>query len=644
MRKAFLALATLLVLLAPFGEGGRRPLALFLLHTLALGAAACALASPRPLRPAEPAGRRAARLAIAGAGLAVLSASRAAYPYAGLLGVMDVAAAAGLFLAARAWGAGPRDLRRLQTALLAATSMQAVLALARPFTGAAAAGLTFLNPNHLAAWLGIGLLVSVAEAEDRLAGGARPRAALPWVLLAILHLGAAAPLASRGAFLGLATAVVLLAARRARRWDRAARRAAALALLLIAAVGGAALTHRLRAAEDPYRWQRGRIWSASLSLFLEAPVLGAGPGMFPHLAPRHNFPQEDAPFRYERGFRGAHSGWLTLLVENGLPGAACLAAAAILSAAALIRTGAGAAAGPARGGGLLLAALLAHGLVEDLQAAPALVLVPALLAGALLGRSGRRGAAAAPALAALGGPPRLLAAAAAAVLFWAGVAAPWLAHHLAVRARAAGPAGLAAMRLAARLDPLHPGYRHDLAMAELNSGPLDPTRYAGAYLLLEQARRLNPIDPRFPVLMARLEAIAGERLFDDPKAIEHASLLYREAAALAPLDPRPRLELARHLHSRRPEEALAALREALGLEPHYLRARLLETRVLLDLGRRDDARAAWERAEASRARLAAVVPASGYAAELAHDLPEFRERLRADLAPPRRGARQAASR
>jgi tetratricopeptide (TPR) repeat protein len=200
------------------------------------------------------------------------------------------------------------------------------------------------------------------------------------------------------------------------------------------------------------------------------------------------------------------------------------------------------------------------------------------------------------------------------------------------------------MRLAARLNPLHPGYRHDLAMAHLNSGPLDATRYAGAYLLLEEARRRDPVDPRYPLLMARLEAIAGDRLFGDPAAIEHATRLYREAAALAPLDPRPRLELARHLHARRPEEALAVLREALGLEPHYLRARLLEARVLFDLGRRDEARAAWQRAEASRVMLAALAPASGYAAELATDLPEFRARLRADLEPSRQSGRHARSR
>jgi tetratricopeptide (TPR) repeat protein len=145
---------------------------------------------------------------------------------------------------------------------------------------------------------------------------------------------------------------------------------------------------------------------------------------------------------------------------------------------------------------------------------------------------------------------------------------------------------------------------------------------------LQRARRLKPIDPRFPVLMARLEVRFGDTLFDDPLAGERAAALYREAVRLAPLDPRPRLEEAGHLADLgRLEEALESLQAALELEPRFRRARLLQVSLLVQLERPDDTNAAWEALRVTDAVLEAYSPDSSYAADLTRDAPRERERL-----------------
>jgi tetratricopeptide (TPR) repeat protein len=184
------------------------------------------------------------------------------------------------------------------------------------------------------------------------------------------------------------------------------------------------------------------------------------------------------------------------------------------------------------------------------------------------------------------------------------------------------------MERAARLNPYQPEYQHDLAMAAINQGEPDARAYAGAMGHLEAAARLKPIDSRFPLMMARLEARLGSTLFADLQAGERAATLYQEAVRLAPLDPRPRLEQAGHLAELgRPEEALESLRTALELEPHFRRARLLQVSLLVRQGRPREANAAWEALRVTDAILADYGADSSYAADLTRDAPRERERL-----------------
>ena len=188
------------------------------------------------------------------------------------------------------------------------------------------------------------------------------------------------------------------------------------------------------------------------------------------------------------------------------------------------------------------------------------------------------------------------------------------------------------MRRAADLIPCHPEYHHDLAMAILNLGPLAAETFAEAESELLEAERLKPIDYRFPLLLARLEARFAPRLFADRGAAERATVLYSRAVLLAPLDARPRLELAAHLVDldRRPE-ALEVVREGLRLEPDFVRARILEASILLDLDRHEDAEASLAAVRATLSALSEYCPTSGYAIEITADARPERERLVAIL-------------
>ena len=220
-----------------------------------------------------------------------------------------------------------------------------------------------------------------------------------------------------------------------------------------------------------------------------------------------------------------------------------------------------------------------------------------------------------------------------AYLFASGVGLPWIAWHDAQRARASGQTGVGDMRRAARLDPGNAEYHHDLAMAALNSGPPAAERYAEAAEELRKARRCNRRDPRFPLLLARLEARAGRAIFGDATADARAAALYAAAAALAPTDPRPRLEQAGHLAAiGRLPDAAAALHTALDIEPNYRRAHILRASVLLRLGDRDGTRKAYEALLMSDRAIEGYQPDSPYASEIIADDARARAALLAALA------------
>ncbi len=636
VRALALSLAAFVMVAGPFQQGGRLPGMLALLHTAALGLFLLA-GVPAIRAGARPRGRASGALlpALVLPGLALLSALGAPFPYAAGLGLMDRIAAGGALAAAAMLFTLPADLVLLTRILIASGSAQAIVAIAAyPVGGPTAAAVVFLNRNHLGAFLNVALLLALCGLDEALRRRARGPAGL-LIGAGTVILAAILILQSRGALLGLAAGAVLVLARRWRFWRPLPRRVVFALLIAALLAGGVLVARRFASSEDPDRFRRLAIWRASGAMVREHPFLGLGPGQFPHEAPRHNFALERSPVRYGRSFSGAHSGFLTYAAEDGVPAAALL----VVTLAGVVfvltrRAGEGAPGAALLGTAAALTALATQGLVEDLQDRPVIVLSAALLAGsALAAACGWR---ASPSRATAEPARRPLAAGAFAVLVGfaclGGVVLPYAGWHTAAAARAAGRDGVGLMRRAAWIDPLNPLPHHDLAMAILNSGPPDRARWVDAVIELDRARRLDPREPLYALLRARLEVKGGD-LFGDAGAPARALRLYDEAMRLNPTDPRPAVETAGYLASRGEDEAaLRRLDAALALEPHYRRARALQAEALLRLGRADAARAAAAALAESDAAFAGYAPDSGYALTISEDAPLERARLTDSLA------------
>lgn len=626
-------LAALLILLPPFGEGGRSPLALAAGQLLVLGflwVACLERASDQDTAGGRP------RLVLACAAaivlLAFVSTLLAGYRYAALLGLMDRLAIAAAFTGALLHFGRHRGLARLRDLLILSCVVQAACALGFAAEGGLeSAARLFQNRSQLAAFLAFGLALA-AGALFEPHGDRAGRRGMQIAAVAILA-AALVSLQSRGALLGAAVAAAALVAVHGRRLTPRGRAVAIAVAVLVLAAGGYALHRRFASSDDPDRYTRVAIWRAALGMIAERPWLGFGPAQFAHEAARFNFPLERSPVRFGRGFRGAHSLPLTFAAEDGLPAAALAVALVLGVTLALLRSGRR---GDARGAllataGAAILGLAAQGCVEDLQERPAILLSAALLAGSALACTRRDPVVSGRV------PQRAWPAPAAAALLasWvagAAVVVPYLGWRQAETARALGKEGLPHMRRAAALVPGDAAPHRDLAMAELQGGPPDAERYAAAAIELDAARAAAPRDATIALLRARLEAIAATRLFPGGPSAARAAALYDEAAGLAPTDPRPRFEAAGYfdgqgLH----EEAIDRLRAALLLEPHYRRARLALIDLLARAGRGEEARREASELGRSDRLLRDYDPDSPYAREITADDPVRRAAIPPDL-------------
>jgi O-antigen ligase len=645
-------LAATLIVLMPFGEGGRMPLALAAGQILVLGfvfavsvSFACDGEAGAPVRH-----RRClipvVAILVAILSLSFVSAAGAAYRYAALLGLMDRLAIAAAFTGALLHFGDGAGLRRLRLLLVVSCSVQATCALGlAALGGAAGAARLFQNRSHLGAFLAFGLALAAGallEKPDRREPGVRRRVA--WLVAGAIQAAALVLLQSRGALLGAAAAAAALLYVHGPTLSGRRRAIAAAAIVAILAAGAYALHRRFAASDDPDRYTRVSIWKAALVMTAEHPWLGFGPGQFPHEAPRFNFPLDRSPVRFGRGFRGAHSLPLTLAAEDGFPVAALVVGLACAILATLLRrriaTDDADGAGPlvATAGAALLT-IATQGCVEDLQERPAIMLAAALLAGSALSCARRR---VVPAETNHHTDPGLKGAGrfawvsfTALLCAWiaaAGVVFPYLGWREAETARSLGREGLPHMRRAATLVPGDAAPHRDLAMAELQGGPPDARRYAAASIELDAARSAAPRDATLALLRARLEAIAATHLFPGGPAAARAAALYDEAAGLAPTDPRPRFEAAGYFDSQGlHEEAIDHLRDGLRLEPHYRRARLALIDLLARAGREEEARREASELGRSDRLLRDYLPDSPYAQEITADDPSRRAAIPASL-------------
>lgn len=599
--------ATLLVaalLVATLGEGGASPGALLVTHLLALAAACCTLGARE--RRCDPG------IAAAFAGFAawaVVSAAAAPYAYAAFLAGVEITVVGAVGLSSARLG--PAFLRAFAPGLAVGVAVHALVAVVERLSGSARPSTSFLNTNHLAAWL-VAAGIVVAGASSRWSRAARIAARCALALAGIAFVA----IASRGAAVSLAaaggTALVLY---RGGLSSRARRVALAAGTVGVVAVVGA-IAWRFHVSPDPLAFQRIDIWKASARMAAEHPVLGVGPGQFLIEAPRFNFPLEGRALRYGHYFPSPHSDLLRSAAELGLP--ATLAAA--LGLFALVRI----VARRRREGRLepavgacacAIAGLAAQGLVDDLTGRPALYLLAAALVGALASREAE---ASVPAL-----RVRVVAAAALTVA-WSILD---LTPYLAWRAERAGEPDRSV-----RLVPV--AARPWIASAETLSAKGTREAYLKARQAADRATGLSPHDATLARRALRIEGEACRTLFPIVGYRRAIAERWRTVETLSPHDPRLPLDAAAFLLSTGdPDGAADAARRAVAIEPTAALPRLALAEALGAAGRKAEAASELDRAERLEREGEAESRESAYAAAMLR-LPEGRaERLRAGLEP-----------
>jgi O-antigen ligase len=554
-----------MLLLSMFGEGGASAAGLLVVHAAVVALGVAAILDRRSSGEARALAGPAAWALSAFALLAVAGAAVAPYRFAAFLVLQEIAAFSAVALVAARCGSSLAV--RLGWPLLAGAAFEGGVALVQRLGGDLRPAGTFLNPNHLSAWLSAALLIGAGTAVSAGRAGVLGRVALAVPGIAALVLGG-----SRGAFLGLLAGAGWLLGRRFRGLGRWGRRTAVAVVAVLAFAAVAGIVARFDRG-DALRYQRLSIWKASLGAVAQSPWTGAGPGQFATAAANLNFPLFEGPLRFARSFETTHSDLLRLPAEFGLPAAlAALAGLALAGREIARRRRSGAIPAAADGAVAALVALAVQAMVDNLSERPALHLLVAALLGSLLATD-RAHRAPHP-----GWRVRAAAAAALVLLFAIGDVAPYLAWRTVQglprgRLDAAGQSRLAA---ALSWNPLHPDLW--LRRAEyLASGPgWSPPVYAAAREAAERAVVLDPADARYRVGVARVEALACTTLFRDEATRARASARYDEAAERTLHDPFPWLERGGFLlDAGDPGGARRAAEQALRIEPEAVPARVL---------------------------------------------------------------------
>lgn len=264
----------------------------------------------------------------------------------------------------------------------------------------------FVNPNHYAGWVEMGLLVTLGLGLAVLGGTSRRlsfeqiRQSLldrDWALPRLLLLGGAVVLAmcgmmlsqSRGALMALAAgALVLLPLRWMRQWLPAAVGIVVLVGLgvgLASWLGGERQTLQTAffgtAGRDPSLAMRSDIWGRTVRILADHPLTGTGLGTFRH-----------AYAAYERegewlSTDQAHNDYLQLLAETGAPGAILLAWWVVAVVRRMLRPALRHQAAPAPWTTAALAAalfaMLCHSILDFSLQIPAVASLFAVVGGAL---------------------------------------------------------------------------------------------------------------------------------------------------------------------------------------------------------------------------------------------------------------------
>jgi O-antigen ligase len=611
------------VAVATLGEGGASASSLLVSHLLLATAVVYAISFDRSSCEPSP-GPAAAWLCFAV--LAAAGAFFAPYAYAAWLVLVELLAFGTLFWLAS--GDPKVSARVLAPAIAILATAHGLVAIAQKFTGSSRPASTFLNPNHLAAWMAAAaLLLAGAMLAREISIRARSLygVAIAFALVGVFVTG------SRGAAVGLTAGTAVLIAISYGSLSARARRgmlAGAAGLVLVGALGVAV---RFRTDDDPQRFRRTKIWAASFRGALASPLFGAGPGQFAAAAPNLNFPLDDAPLRFERSFKTPHSDVLRTVCEFGFPAALAAFAAVVLAVLELFRRR-DALTAAERGALAALVGLAAQSTVDDLSTRPAIVMAAAAYAGLLLARR----------CADVVSPLRRVGLTAVAVLVVAALGVGEVAGYVAWSAVHDLPRGrleavqLERLRRSLAWNPMQPAAWQRLSEHFVGDGrSWRLADYAAAREAAEHAIRLQPVDAYYVRAAARVEATACLSILPFEATRERAAHLYDDAMRLAATDATIPLEASKFLmQAGDASGARRAAMRAIEVEPRAATPRLWLARAILRQGGEGAAAEAQRSLDAALALAprSGEVPESPYAAGLRGIDPNFVEALRRDLA------------
>lgn len=521
-----------------------------------------------------------------------VSLTQADYRYAALIRFGVIASGAVLYVAVRDLLAlNSHAATNLRHALSISVTGAVVYAIIHSIaTGDRAHGF-FEDPNGLAAFANVGLAVLIcgglpAEGRAWPRNLGAPRLAASGVIILGIILTQ-----SRG---GLLSALVVL--------GMASARMKRVRVFFVAAllVGAIALTTPLRekllprSPSDVFAWQRVDIFKMDLQMLAEYPVTGVGLGQFAWYAPRYNFPLETQPVRYSKIALAAHSDLFQALAELGAPGGFVFLSLMLcpLFALATVKV-----TDELYAVCMGLVALSFHGLFHHLLLTHGLLLLWCALLAMLHPASAGRW------IAIPAGRLRAALGTGAVLFLWTGgVYVPFEAARqagIAAEASESLPRAQSAIRRAVRLVPIQ-AYYHQ-AMADQYARYYSATGNLGALALavesLEGAARLNPNEWTFARRLAALYARAIGRGLNTEESVNALRGALERELDTNPKWPASLVELARiDIRQGKRENAERKLREALSLEPNYIRAHY-ELRRLLK------ARSDWEAYDVETGRI-----------------------------------------
>jgi O-antigen ligase len=441
------------------------------------------------------------------------------------------------------------------------------------------AGGTFINPNHLAAFLVAIFPLSVAQV---FIGRDKPLAKILHGYAALMMLAGIAVTMSRGGWAAAVLALLLLLGWML--WRRRELRIPLLVFLALLLAAGAFFLRNVEKAQARLEnvsatdnidagSSRLWIWRPAWRMWLDQPWLGVGPAQFDPRFPAYRPPQVQT----NPGW--VHNEYLNLLVDYGLAGALLAAAVAGIYLWGLVKTSKYVERGSDlgwkasnrtaffTGGTIGLAALACHCFVDFNLHIPAIALVAGLLAGLLA--SNIRFATERFWLGGRWWNRSLVTGAGLAVLFWlvpTTARAAREAIHLqrAANAAAITPQLLADLGRAAEAAPDNARTAFEIGenMRRLSFDGGSGWREQGEAALpwLERSTRLNPHDARARLALARTRYWIGDT--------NRAAADFEAALKLGPNDVNLANYVAWNLLTRgRTNEASALIDQSLTWDP-----------------------------------------------------------------------------